>query len=371
MTENQSIEERLDDGLKIEQPAAVSAEEAPNKVEYETDFVKTMVKNKDKKLFERVKKADLYKRNFDELTTSATSSKLEEYVKQIDSNEKKMKELFEGKKTLWDTIVIYWARITGREYTEKERLIDAMVRNAENAVSDLGSKLSNFITTKEQLNQYYIEKKEMKAELSDSIDDYKGIISQLDAEIMKYQHDYDKLETKGELSMRDTLEMEIDKMAKDKRTVERQLEIASNKYIFMDNTSLVLDALSNQVETAVDRVVIMKSKAEDYITEAKQMKDSIVKLSGIIKSTTEMQKYSAQIQNALNQGLSLLSQNLDIIVKSIGSEEPNLYKENTINGISARSQKGQEIVYEGTDDLSTKINDIRARPGKYSSKQNN
>ncbi|PIN72049.1 hypothetical protein COV21_03405, partial [Candidatus Woesearchaeota archaeon CG10_big_fil_rev_8_21_14_0_10_45_5] len=131
MTENQSIEERLDDGLKIEQPAAVSAEEAPNKVEYETDFVKTMVKNKDKKLFERVKKADLYKRNFDELTTSATSSKLEEYVKQIDSNEKKMKELFEGKKTLWDTIVIYWARITGREYTEKERLIDAMVRNAE------------------------------------------------------------------------------------------------------------------------------------------------------------------------------------------------------------------------------------------------
>jgi len=101
------------------------------------------------------------------------------------------------------------------------------------------------------------------------------------------------------------------------------------------------------------------------------MKDSIVKLSGIIKSTTEMQKYSAQIQNALNQGLSLLSQNLDIIVKSIGSEEPNLYKDATINGISARSQKGQEIVYEGTDDLSTKINDIRARPGKYSSKQNN
>ncbi|MEM0230697.1 MAG: hypothetical protein QXT20_00640 [Candidatus Woesearchaeota archaeon] len=359
--------------LEAEQVVEEREIEEIAKSEFETEYVKRLVEGKQKKLFERVKKAGSYTGLVQGLSNEYSRSyrNVDEAIRKIEENEKKMTELFEGRNTFIDMIRLYWNKLINKEYTEKEFYIDKLIRNSKEAVDELESKLKEFRATKEELRSYYEEKQQLKIELSQSIDDYKSAIGQLDIEIEKYKRDYNRLEKQGEYGLRDTLEVEIDKMMQDRRTLDTQLKIASHRLVFMENTAQVIDALYEQAESTLSRIEIFKSSAEDYIKEAEQMKDVMVKLSKIVKVTGAVQKYANQIQNAMNKGLDLLSQNLDIIMKSISTAPSEFYSENTAQSIMRRNDEGGQLISETSDNIDSIVQDIRKKPGKYSTEKTN
>lgn len=365
-----TIEQKIEGEIKLEAPVTANGDTMRPTEQYETAIVRKWVGDKGKKLFIRAEKAKSYTAGM-ELISARESSDLEGCIKEIDGREKQLKDLFEGKKTLWDTLQIYYARMTGSDYKEKEVKIDAMIRGAKREVSELDSKLGKVQQTKEQMERYCTEKKEAKISLGASIDDFKGLLGQVGLEVEKYKRDYNRLEEEKNYALRDKLEIEIDKMIKDEAKISRQIEIASNRYLLLNNTGKVLEALNGQVETAVDRILVMKSQAEDYITEVSNMKSAILELSGIVKSTMCVKERMEKMRNVLDKGMGLLSQNLETASKAINTGYSGIYSSETINSITGRKELGEGNTEVSGDDISESVHDIRTAPGKYSLKRDN
>jgi chromosome segregation ATPase len=368
--DNETIEQKIEGEIKLEAPMTANGEPMRAKEEYETAIVKKWVGDKGKKLFIRAEKAKNYTAGM-ELINASESSNLEGYIREIDARDKTLKALFKGKTTLWDEIKIAYAKITGSEYKEKEVLIDSMIREGKREVSELDSKLGKVQQTKEQMERYCAEKKETKIALGQSIDDFKAIYSQLGLEMEKYRRDYNRLEEEKNYTLRDRLEIEMDKMLKDEKKISRQIEIASNRYRLLQNTGVVLDALNGQVETAVDRIIVMKSQAEDYITEVSEMKSAILELSGIVKCTMSVKERMEKMKNVLDKGMDLLSQNLQTASKAINGGYSGIYSSETINSITGRKELGAGDSGSSADEILESVQEIRTAPGKYSLKRDN
>ncbi len=331
-------------------------------VEYETDFVRKAMENKDKNLFKRAKNF----RSSISTFQSTYTTQGQNYVKKIEDNDRKLKELFEEKKTFWTELKKTWYRLTGREYNERERTIDKMIREASTSVKSFDRVISESKQIKEELDQHYLERKELKAELSDRIDDCNALITELNDEISKYKRDYTKLDKEKEYKLRDVLEVEIDKLSKDNNNLNLELQLADTEYIFVNNITQTLDPLSEQIQRAIDNSVILKRQGELYVEEAEALKGVIVGFSKLVQYGVDLQKYMDKIGTSFNQGIGILSQNLDLIIEAVGKREPKLFETGTIKDIRANNSSSKYFTQDKEQSRSEEITDIRSQPGKYS-----